>query len=151
MCHSERSAPRSESKITMIASGNHTIIYYEASRRIFCVADFGNRKDPSTPLHFAQDDTCGEKCYPAKLSFSGPETFHCCVIPSQCAHWRGNPFSCGAKHRAAFGGRGCGLPHQPAGWFAMTPAGRMTTPLNYPLCSIAGDGVPIPLFIIVGL
>ena len=32
------------------------------------------------------------------------------VIPSQCAHWRGNPFSCGAKHRAAFGGRGYGLP-----------------------------------------
>ena len=58
-----------------------------------------------------------------KLSFSDAHTYHYCVIPSQCAHWRGNPFSCGAKHRAAFGGRGCGLPHQPADWFAMTPAG----------------------------
>ena len=66
-----------------------------------------------------------------------PETVKKVVIPSQCAHWRGNP----PDDRNIFDSKNIGFPkilgdrqevncpqgkrdhpgvHQPAGWFAMT-------------------------------
>ena len=47
------------------------------------------------------------------------------VIPSQCAHWRGNPPNIADAHRRS--------PHQSADWFAMT-AGKRTCALLLCLC-----------------
>ena len=74
------------------------------------------------------------KC--AKLSFSDAEACQSCVIPSQCAHWRGNPFSPAVQSTAPpLAAKDADCHTSDIGhWFAMTPAGRIAvTPLNYRL------------------
>ena len=69
-CHTSV-AERSESEIKMVAGGNHTT---------------------SNAGWFAMTDLV------VRCSKIGAEIIENYVIASQCAHWRGNPFSCNAKH-----------------------------------------------------